>query len=83
MTDTQILIISKIIFYGSIVVIIYLVYWEWKKAKIKAEVDEIEMGEIKNENTVNSLTPDELVDLINSGIEPDGTQSSPTTKKPS
>jgi hypothetical protein len=58
-------IISKVVFGGSLILIIYLVYYEWKKSQIEAEEDEIEMGELENENTINSQSDSSTIDSIN------------------
>ena len=52
-------------FSGSIILIIYIVYYEWKQARIDSEQDEIEMGEMKNEGIIDALSDAELVDNIN------------------
>lgn len=83
MSDAQIELVAKMVFYGSIALFIFTAYREWKKSQIEAEEDEIEMGELENENKVNSLTPDELIALINDGKEPDSTKNNSNTKKPS
>lgn len=59
---------SICVFGGSIILILYLVYYEWKQARIDAEQDEIEMGEMKNEGIIDSLSDAELTDSINKDV---------------
>jgi hypothetical protein len=73
---------SKFLFGSSILLIIYIVYFEVKSARIRAEKAEIELGENDNENTVKSLTPDQLLDLVNSQPSSSSTKSDSNPKKP-
>lgn len=75
-------IVSKLVFGSSIILIIYVIYYEWKTAKIAAEKARIRLGEIENETKVNNLTPDQLIDLVNNGSEPSSPESSPPKGKP-
>ena len=61
---------SKLVFGSSLVLIVYIVYYEIKINRINAEKAIIKLQEMENENKVNSLTPDELVSVINDGVEP-------------
>ena len=74
-------IISKIVFGGSLVLIAYLIYYEWKTSQIAAEKARIALGEKENEDRVKNLDPNELVDLVNSD-EPGGSEGSSTPKRP-
>jgi len=71
-------IISKIVFGSSLVLIIYIIYFEWKKSQIEAEEDEIEMGELENENTVKLQSDSDVADSINKII---GGPGDPPPKK--
>ena len=81
MTDAALLALSKGCFGFAICVIIYIVYYEWKKSKIAAEEAERKLGEEENENRVNSLTPDELIALVNADTEPGSAKGGPSGKK--
>ena len=59
-------ILAKGVFGGSILLIITIVYREYKLSKIKAEQEEIELGEKDNEDLVANLDDQQLVDTINS-----------------
>jgi hypothetical protein len=74
-------IVSKLVFGGSLLLIIYIVYFEWKTSQISAEKARIALGEKENEDKVNSLDPNQLVDLVNSD-EPSSTEDCPPPKKP-
>lgn len=65
MSSQMIEILSKVIFGGSILVILYVVYYEWKTSQIIAEKNEIALGEKENEDAVNSLDDTALVDVVN------------------
>jgi hypothetical protein len=80
MSTDELALLSKIIFGGSICLILYIIYFEWRTAQINAEKAQIALGEKENEDRVNSLTPDELLDLVN-GIEPGSTKGSSDPKK--
>ena len=82
MSDQVLLILSKAVFGGSILLIVYLVYREWKLTKIDAEKAEIALGEKENEDRVKNLDPNQLVDLVNDDTSSSGTENSPPTKKP-
>jgi hypothetical protein len=76
---------SACVFGGSVLLIIYLVYYEWKQARIESEEDEIEMGELKNEGIIESLSDAELVDMANqqsSSTVPSTSKNGVTPKKP-
>jgi len=81
LSDEWWLYLSKAIFGGSIVLVIYIVYKEWIKNRITAEQDEIEMGELKNEGIIDALSDAELVKHVNEDVGPKP-PSSPTPKKP-
>jgi hypothetical protein len=66
MNELAIEIFSKAVFGGSIFLIIYIIYREWKLSKIKAEQLEIELGEKKNEDIVANLSDPDLMATINS-----------------
>ena len=65
MSDQAALLLSKCVFGGAIAVIIYIVYYEWKKSQIEAEQDEIEMGKLENENTINNQSDNDVLNAIN------------------
>lgn len=65
MSDAVLAIFSKGVFGGSILLIMYIVYREWKLSKIAAEEAKIELGEKANESVVDSLNDKQLVDTIN------------------
>jgi hypothetical protein len=71
---------SFVIFGGSIVLIIYIVYYEWKKSQILAEQDEIALGEKENEDAVNNLNDSAIVDAINKDCQ-SGQPSNPSKPK--
>jgi hypothetical protein len=68
MSDSILLLLSKGIFGGSVLLVLYLVYREIKMSKIKAEEAEISLGEKENEDLVNGLTPDELIAKVNADL---------------
>jgi hypothetical protein len=74
MSNAAMLIISKLGFYGAIGVVIYLIYYELTSSRIRSKEAEIKLKEKENENKVNSLTPSELIDLINKDNGPGGTK---------
>lgn len=79
MTTTQILNWSSAcIFGGSVVLVLYLFYYEWKQARIDAEQDEIEMGEMKDEGIIDALSDAELLDDLNKKLG--GTGDNPPKK---
>jgi hypothetical protein len=80
MSDTAALLLSKLAFGGGVCVILYIIYYEWRSAQIKAEKAVIALGEKQNEDTVDNLTDHALVDLLNEDGE--GGSSSSTPKKP-
>jgi len=80
MSSEALSIIAKTVFGGSLILIFYVIYRMIKETAIKAEEEEIKIGEMENENYVNSLSPDELVELINSGKEPNPSISTPPKK---
>jgi hypothetical protein len=83
MSDALLAIFSKAVFGGSILLILYIVYREWKLNKIKAEQDEIALGEKENEDIVANLSDPDLVATINSEFSKLPTPpSKPDTKKP-
>jgi hypothetical protein len=65
LSDLAISILAKSIFGASLILIIYVVYREWKITRINAEQNEISLGEKTNEDIVASLTNNELVDALN------------------
>lgn len=69
---------SMCVFGGSLFLIIYIVYYEWKKSQIEAEEDEIEMGELEDENTIKLQSDSDAVDSINKIIG--GSGDSPPKK---
>lgn len=81
MSDTALLIIAKLGFYGAVAILIYLVYYEFTSWRIRAEKAELKLKEEENENRVNSLTPDELIDLINEDDGSSGPEGGSSTKK--
>jgi hypothetical protein len=68
MSDLAIEIFSKLVFGGSICLILYIVYREWKYAKIKAEQAEMELGEKENEDLVSAMSDQQLIDTVNSEV---------------
>ena len=68
MSDQALFYLSKAVFGGSIILIIYLVYREWKISKIEAEQAEIKLGEKQDEDVVDSATDAAIIDLINKDI---------------
>jgi len=75
MTDTteKILAIS---FWAAVILLgIYIVYREFMLERVSAEKDEISLGEIKNEDLVNSQSDIDLVNAVNSelGAKPGNT----------
>ncbi len=62
--------ISKLAFGGSILLVIYIFYFEWRTAKANAEKAKIQLGEKENEDTVSALSESALIDLVNSDISP-------------
>jgi hypothetical protein len=82
LSDTALLIIAKLGFYGTVGILIYIVYYEFTSYKIRSQKAELKLKEEENENRVNSLTPDELIDLVNSGKEPGSTESGSDGKGP-
>jgi hypothetical protein len=77
--DSQILeIFSKVVFGGSIALLIYIVYYEFKKSQFEAEQDEIEMGELENENAIDNSSDADVTDAINKII---GGSGDPPPKK--
>lgn len=81
MSDTLLAILAEGIFGGSILLVIYLVYYEWKTAKIAAEKAEIELGEKENEDAINSLDDTAVLDLINKDIGSNNPSSNTPPKK--
>ena len=72
------ILLSKGAFIGSICLILYIIYFEWKSAKVNAEKNEIKLGEIENEDLVNSESDIDLIDSINKEFSP--RSSVPSTK---
>ena len=73
-------IIAKGAFSGSILLILYLIYYEWKSAKNRAEELKIQLGEKGNEDKVEALSDDDLVDLVNKQLGPKDPSDSPPKK---
>lgn len=65
MSDTLLLILSKLVFGGSVILVIFLAYREYIITKLKAQRDELELGERINEDKVNNMSDSELVDSVN------------------
>lgn len=66
MNDAILEIAAKGVFGGSLLLIVYIVYREWKLNKIAAEQAEIKLGEKENEDLVANLSDPDLVNTINS-----------------
>jgi len=71
-------VIFKIGWVGSALLIIYIVYFEWKAAKSRAEQAKIQLGEKENEDQVGNLSDNDLIDLVNSQFS--GSSSAPRQK---
>lgn len=78
-SDFALNILAKSVFGGSLVLIVYVLYREFSLNRIKAENDEIALGEKNNEDLVNSFSDNDLVDAINKEYS---TTSNATTGKP-
>ena len=65
MTSDLLVLLSKFVFAGSVLLVLYIVYFEWKTAKIRAEEAEIKLGEKQNEDLVDSLDDTQLINTIN------------------
>ena len=65
MSDQIALILSKLVFGGSILLIMGVVYREWKLARISAEENKIKLAEKENEDLVNDQSDPAVVDSIN------------------
>lgn len=76
------LLLSKIFLGGAVLSALYMAYRVFKESKIEAEVDEIEMGEMKNEDHVKSLSDSDVVNEVNNELSPNPTSNN-STKKPS
>lgn len=66
MTDGEFMeLFSKFVLVGSIILIIYIIYFELKSARIREEIARIKLGEKENEDLVDNLSQSELVDFAN------------------
>jgi len=81
MSSSILELISKIVFGSSLLLIIYIVYYEWKTSRINAEKARIALGEKENEDYVKSLDPNQLIDLVNDDTSPGSPEGRPPTKK--
>lgn len=81
MSDVVLEIFAKGVFGGSLLLIVYIVYREWKLNKIAAEQAEIKLGEKENEDLVSTLDDKQLVDTINSEFSKLPTPPSKPDKK--
>lgn len=67
MTDAWVEPFSWFVFGASICLILYIIYFEYKTAKINAENARIKLGEKENEDLIGNLTDAQLVDMANKG----------------
>ena len=75
----QIAILAKVFFGGSVFVVLYVIYYQWKSARIDAEKYKIEMGEEENENLVDDMSDTAVVDSLNSEL---GSNNPPSNNPP-
>lgn len=80
MNPEVILIFSKLIFGGSIVLVVYLAYREYMINKFNAEKAKIQLEEKENEDIIKDLSESDLVDRVNEELSGQPKNSS-TPKK--
>ena len=66
---TALEIFSKVIFGSSVILILYIIFYEWKSSQIADEKAEIQLKELENENIINNSSDAAIVDDINKECE--------------